>query len=186
MTDYFLSRLPAGHPVRSFQRAEASAALANEPLVIVAAEANIVPLRRQCAAAIWIRSDVYSLAALEKLPVPERAYLLKLCGLPGGGASKAQARRIDDHVAKYPAPPSGGGGNGGGGAGAAGGGALGGPGAGAAGMSPEGSSSSGGPCAAAAVATAARWWSGVLGDVIVDASGLRFGGAAARETAELE
>ena len=46
-------------------------------------------------------SDVYSPEAVEKLPLSARAYLLKLFGLTPGGAAKAQARRIDLHVASF-------------------------------------------------------------------------------------
>jgi hypothetical protein len=128
MTDYFVSRLPIGHAIRTMNKTVATANVTNEPMVIAAPEANLPDLRKQCAAVVWVNSaGVYSLENVEKLPATERGFLLKLFGLSTTGSPKTQAKRIDDHVAKYasPAPsaPSGsgcGGGAGGSGAGGSG------------------------------------------------------------------
>ena len=89
MADFFLSRLPAGHAVRDIARATATTTIRNEKMVVAAPEALVTALRRQCAAVIWVRSDVYSLENLEKLQLTDRAFLLKLFGLPAGGSAKA-------------------------------------------------------------------------------------------------
>ena len=123
MADFFISRLPAGHPVKDIARAAATTTIRNEKMVVAAPESLVSALRRQCAAVIWVRSDVYSLKNLEKLNLTDRAFLLKLFGLPAGGTAKIQAKRIDDHVAKHPLPAADGQqGNGGGGGGGGGGG----------------------------------------------------------------
>ena len=123
MADFFISRLPAGHPVKDIARAAATTTIRNEKMVVAAPESLVTALRRQCAAVIWVRSDVYSLKNLEKLNLTDRAFLLKLFGLPAGGTAKIQAKRIDDHVAKHPLPAADGQqGNGGGGGGGGGGG----------------------------------------------------------------
>ncbi len=120
---YFVFRLPAG----SISKSSATNTVRNEPMIIAAPDSTALLLRRQCAAVVWVRSDAYSLENVEKLPVPERAYLLKLVGLVGGGSAKTKAKRIDDHVLTYPVvagPPLLNAGGAGGGAGGGGGEAL--------------------------------------------------------------
>jgi hypothetical protein len=121
MSDFFFSKLPQGHAIRSISKQAATTSIQAEALVVAAPDSSVDGLRRQCAAVVWVSSDVYSLEAVEKLHPAERSFLLKLFGLPGGGASKAQARRIDDHVQQHrpgagACPPA----NNGGGAGAGG------------------------------------------------------------------
>ena len=127
MADYFISKLPSGHAIKDLTKTIATNTVRSEPMIIAPPETTVPLLRRQCAAVVWVRSDSYSRDSLEQLPATERAYLLKLFSLPGGGTSKAQAKRIDDHVLTYPlaagAPPPAAGGAGGG----AGGGGAGGP-----------------------------------------------------------
>ena len=87
-----------------------------------------ISFRTFCASVTTMGGQQFEqLLAAEQLPAAERAYLLKLSSLPGGGLVKAQAKCIDDHVLTYPpaagAPPSAAGGAGGG----AGGGGAGGP-----------------------------------------------------------
>ena len=132
MTNFFFSKLPQGHAIRTIVRAAALSTIQAEAMVVAAPASHIDDLRRQCAAVVWVSSDVYSIEAVEKLSAPDRAYLLKLFGLGGGGTSKAQARRIDVHIQSHrpaAAAPNaaGAGGAAGGGAGADGGGGGGGP-----------------------------------------------------------
>jgi hypothetical protein len=132
MTNFFFSKLPQGHAIRTIVRAAALSTIQAEAMVVAAPASHIDDLRRQCAAVVWVSSDVYSIEAVEKLSAPDRAYLLKLFGLGGGGTSKAQARRIDVHIQSHrpaAAAPNaaGAGGAAGGGAGANGGGGGGGP-----------------------------------------------------------
>ena len=102
MTDYFISRLPSGHAVKDITKAAAAASLRGDTIV-TAAPANTVPLlRRQCAAVVWLRSDVCTADNLEKLALADRTYLLKLCGLLDGGSSKVQSRRTPDHLKLHP------------------------------------------------------------------------------------
>ena len=127
MADYFISKLPSGHAIKDLTKAIATNTVRSEPMIIASPETTVPLLRRQCAAVVWVRSDSYSRDSLEQLPATERAYLLKLFSLSGGGSNRAQAKRIDDHVLSYPlaagAPPPAAGGAGGG----AGGGGAGGP-----------------------------------------------------------
>ena len=102
MADYFISKLPAGHAIKDLTKQIATNTVCSEPMIIAPPENTVPLLRRQCVAVVWIRSDAYSLENVEKLPAVERAYLLKLFSLPGGGAAKTQAKRIDDHVLTYP------------------------------------------------------------------------------------
>ena len=68
MTDYFVSRLPIGHPVRTMNKTTATANLTSEAMVIAAPEANLTDLRKQWAAVVWVKSaGVYSLENVEKL-----------------------------------------------------------------------------------------------------------------------
>ena len=90
MNDYFISRLPAGHPVKDF-KAAATVALRNEGTMVAPPEAAVPALRRQCAALEWVRSEVFTLDNVEKTPAPEHGFLLKHFGLADGGASKVQA-----------------------------------------------------------------------------------------------
>ena len=102
MTDYFISELPSGHAVKDITKAAAAASLRGDTIV-TAAPANTVPLlRRQCAAVVWLRSDVCTADNLEKLALADRTYLLKLCGLLDGGSSKVQSRRTPDHLKLHP------------------------------------------------------------------------------------
>ena len=102
MTDYFISKLPSGHAVKDITKAAAAASLRGDTIV-TAAPANTVPLlRRQCAAVVWLRSDVCTADNLEKLALADRTYLLKLCGLLDGGSSKVQSRRTPDHLKLHP------------------------------------------------------------------------------------
>ena len=120
MTDFFISKLPSGHAVKDITKAAAIASLRGDDLV-KASPAGTVPLiRQQCAAVVWLRSDVCTADNLEKLTLADRAYLLKLCGLLSGGTSKAQSRRILDHLKSHPG--DGGSSSGGGGGGSASGG----------------------------------------------------------------
>ena len=107
MTDYFFSKLPQGHAVRSISKAAATSSLRSEPLVSAVPASTVDELRHQCAAVVWVSSDVYSCDAVSKLPALARAFLLRLFGLLQGGVATTQARRIDEHVA---ATRSGGGG----------------------------------------------------------------------------
>jgi hypothetical protein len=89
MTDFFISKLPSGHAVKDMTKAAAIASLRSDDFV-KATPANTVPLlRQQCAAVVWLRSDICTADNLEKLALGDRAYLLKLCGLLSGGTSKA-------------------------------------------------------------------------------------------------
>ena len=101
MENHFFSKLPHGHAIRSIAKAAAIAKLRSEPMVISDPADNVDDLRRQCAAVVWVMSDVYSLDAVAKLPLAARAFLLKLFGLPLGGAEGTQSRRIDVHVASF-------------------------------------------------------------------------------------
>ena len=101
MTNFFFSKLPQGHAIRTIVRAAALSTIQAEAMVVAAPASHIDDLRRQCAAVVWVSSDVYSIEAVEKLSAPDRAYLLKLFGLGGGGTSKAQARRIDVHIQSH-------------------------------------------------------------------------------------
>ena len=137
MTDYFISKLPSGHAVKDITKAAAAASLRGDTIV-AAAPANTVPLlRRQCAAVVWLRSDVCTADNLEKLASADRSYLLTICGLPGGGTGKVQSRRILDHLKLHP-------GDGGSSSGGGGGGPSAGGGASSSGGAPSGSSSSAG------------------------------------------
>ena len=125
MSDYFFSKLPQGHAIRSIAKPAAATSIRAEAMVTAAPDNSVDGLRRQCAAVVWVSSDVYSVDAVEKLAAADRSYLLKLFGLPAGGASKAQAQRIDAHVKLHRAnavgngggPSAGGAADGGGGAG---------------------------------------------------------------------
>ena len=103
MSDFFLSKLPSGHAVRDISKVAAVASLRGDDMV-KAPPATTVPLiRQQCAAVVWLRSgDVCTADILERLTLADRAYLLKLGGLPSGGTSKAQSRRIIEHLKSYP------------------------------------------------------------------------------------
>jgi hypothetical protein len=117
MTDFFISKLPSGHAsaVKDITKAAAIASLRGDDLV-KASPANTVPLlRQQCAAVIWLRSDVCTADNLEKLALADRAYLLKLCGLLSGGTSKVQSRRNLDHLKLHPGDGGSSSGSGGGG-----------------------------------------------------------------------
>jgi hypothetical protein len=71
MTDYFISELPSGHAVKDITKAAAAASLRGDTIV-TAAPANTVPLlRRQCAAVVWLRSDVCTADNLEKLALAD-------------------------------------------------------------------------------------------------------------------
>ena len=98
MADFFFSKLPQGHAIRSISKSAATNSIRAEALVVAAPDGTVDGLRRQCAAVVWVSSDVYSVDAIEKLKPPERAFLLSLFGLQAGGTSKAQARRIDEHI----------------------------------------------------------------------------------------
>ena len=116
MTGFFISKLPSGHAVKDNTKAAAIASLRGEDIV-KATPANTVPLlRQQCAAIVRLRRDVCTADNLEKLALADRAYLLKLCGLLGGGTSKARSRCILDRPNLHPgdggSPPRGGGGGG--------------------------------------------------------------------------
>ena len=101
MTNFFFSKLPQGHAILTIARAAALTTIQAEAMVVAAPASTIDDLRRQCAAIVWVSSDVYSVEAIEKLSVPDRAYLLKLFGLGSGGTSKAQARRIHVHIQSH-------------------------------------------------------------------------------------
>ena len=94
MENHFFSKLPHGHVIRSIAKAAAITKLQSEPMVVAAPADNVEDLRRQCAAVVWVLSDVYSLDAVVKLPPAARTFLLKLFGPHSGGAARAQARRI--------------------------------------------------------------------------------------------
>ena len=116
MPGFFISKLPSGHAVKDNTKAAAIASLRGDDIV-KATPANTVPLlRQQCAAIVRLRRDVCTADYLEKLALADRAYLLKLCGLLGGGTSKARSRCILDRPNLHPGdggfPPGGGGGGG--------------------------------------------------------------------------
>ena len=151
MTDYFISKLPSGHAVKDITKAAAAASLRGDTIV-TAAPANTVPLlRRQCAAVVWLRSDVCTADNLEKLALADRTYLLKLCGLLDGGSSKVQSRRTPDHLKLHPGDGGSSPGDGGSSPGDGGGGPA--PGGG---PSSSGGASSGGSSAAGGGGGAAR------------------------------
>jgi hypothetical protein len=155
MTDYFISKLPSGHAVKDITKAAAAASLRGDTTV-TAAPANTVPLlRRQCAAVVWLRSDVCTADNLEKLALADRTYLayylLKLCGLLDGGSSKVQSRRTPDHLKLHPGDGGSSPGDGGSSPGDGGGGPA--PGGG---PSSSGGASSGGSSAAGGGGGAAR------------------------------
>lgn len=138
MSDFFFSKLPQGHAIRSIAKPAATTSIRAEAMVTAAPDSNVDRLRRQCAAVVWVSSDVYSVDAVEKLAAADRTYLLKLFGLSAGGGSKAQAQRIDAHVKLHrPGADSHPSANNGGGAGASGG-VDGGGGGGAPGVGPDG------------------------------------------------
>ena len=99
MSDFFFSKLPQGHAIRWISGSQvATNSIQAEALVVAALDSSVDGLRRQRAAVVWVSSDVCSLEAVEKLQPAELSFLLKLFGLSDGGASEAQARRIDAHV----------------------------------------------------------------------------------------
>lgn len=98
MTDHFISRLPGCHAVTKMQRAAAASSLSSDKMVVTAPESNLTSIRRQCAAVVWIRSNVYTADNVEKMHLAGRASLLLLFGPVQGGNLKAQGRRIDVHV----------------------------------------------------------------------------------------
>ena len=109
MADYFLSKLPANHAIRTLSRAAAAAMVRGSPLAVAAPDNTLAGARRQCAALAWANSDVCTIGTVEKLAAVDRAFLLSLFGLALGGTAKAQARVIDAHVrTNRPAPASGG------------------------------------------------------------------------------
>ena len=121
MTDFFISKLPSGHAVKDITKAAAVASLRGDTIVQMSLATTVPFLRQQCAAVVWLRSDVCTADNLEKLAPADRAYLLKLCGLPSGGSSKVQARRILDHLKLHPGDGGSSSGGGGGGPAASGG-----------------------------------------------------------------
>ena len=79
MTDFFMSKLPSGHAVKDITKAAAVASLRGDT-VVQTRLANTVPLLlQQCAAVVWLRSDVCTADNLEKLALAGRAYLLRFC-----------------------------------------------------------------------------------------------------------
>jgi hypothetical protein len=90
MADYFISKLPSGHAIKDLTKPIAINTVRSEPMIIAPPETTVFLLRRQCAAVVWVWSDAYSRENVEKLPPVERAYLLQLFSLPGGGTAKAQ------------------------------------------------------------------------------------------------
>ena len=165
MSDVFLSKLPSGHAVRDISKAAAVASLRGDDVVKASPASSVPLLRQQCAAVVWLRSDVCTADNLEKLALADRAYLLKLCGLPGGGTSKAQSRRILDHLKSYPG--DGGSSSVGGGGGSAHGGgpssSAGGPSPGANAAGGGGGSGAGGSLSAALLSSAAAASLNLLG-----------------------
>uniref|UniRef100_A0A6T7VNR6 Uncharacterized protein n=1 Tax=Cryptomonas curvata TaxID=233186 RepID=A0A6T7VNR6_9CRYP len=121
MTDFFISKLPSGHAVKDITKAAAVASLRGDTIVQTTIATTVPLLRQQCAAVVWLRSDVCTADNLEKLAPADRAYLLKLCGLLSGGSNKAQAWRILDHLKLHPGDGGSSSGGGGGGPAASGG-----------------------------------------------------------------
>ena len=98
MGDYFFNKLPTGHAIRTLSLAATTTSLGNEPAVAGAVGTTVDDAHRQCAAVIWLLSDVFSKAAVLALPLPSRNYLIKLLGLPPAHrAADAQADRITAH-----------------------------------------------------------------------------------------
>jgi hypothetical protein len=58
MTDFFISKLPSGHAVKDITKAAAIASLRGDDLVKASPAGTVPLLRQQCAAVIWLRSDV--------------------------------------------------------------------------------------------------------------------------------
>ncbi len=118
MNDYFISRLPAGHPVKDF-KAAATVALRNEGTMVAPPEAAVPALRRQCAALEWVLSEVFTLDNVEEDSgagawFPSQTFRThRWRGVQGTSSTV-------DHVAKHPLPaphqPGGAGCAGGGGA----------------------------------------------------------------------
>jgi hypothetical protein len=91
-----------GSVSRTITKAAAVASLRGDSIV-KATLANTAPLlRRQCAAVVWLCSDVCTADNLGKLALADHSYLLTLCCLLGGGTSKAQSRRTLAHLKLHP------------------------------------------------------------------------------------
>jgi hypothetical protein len=131
MSDFFFSKLPVGHAIRTMTRTSASASLLQESAMGTGVASSADAARQQCAAMAWVLSDVYSVTAVRKLPQAARAYLLQLFGIdPSPHTPALQAARIEAHRALHHPElagdndnvsvanrPEEGGGNGGGGGG---------------------------------------------------------------------
>ena len=105
---YFTSKLPANHEILSkpqavlLKRLRASALLTPKHVVV----GNVQAFREQCAALVWLESDVYSLAAVKQLPPTSRIVLCTMLGIPTTPvAVQAQAGRICQHVTSKSAAP---------------------------------------------------------------------------------
>ena len=145
MGDFFFSKLPVGHAIRTMTRAAASASLQQEAAMGSDVAASADGARQQCAAMAWALSDVYSVSAVRKLPSAARVYLLQLFGLSVSPRSaSAQADRIEAHrTLHHPELAGNDDADGAGGGGGNGGGDNGGSGGGAAGAGPQGDPSIG-------------------------------------------
>ena len=105
---YFTTKLPANHEILSkpqavlLKRLRASALLTPKHAVV----GNVQAFREQCAALVWLESDVYSLAAVKQLPPTSRIVLCTMLGIPTTPvAVQAQAGRICQHVTSKSAAP---------------------------------------------------------------------------------
>jgi len=105
---YFTTKLPANHEILSkpqavlLKRLRASALLTPKHVVV----GNVQAFREQCAALVWLESDVYSLAAVKQLPPTSRIVLCTMLGIPTTPvAVQAQAGRICQHVTSKSAAP---------------------------------------------------------------------------------
>ena len=105
---YFTSKLPANHEILSkpqavlLKRLRASALLTPKHVVV----GNVQAFREQCAALVWLESDVYSLAAVKQLPPTSRIVLCTMLGIPTTPvAVQAQAGHICQHVTSKSAAP---------------------------------------------------------------------------------
>jgi hypothetical protein len=99
MSEFFFTKLPAGHAILTMTRAAAFTSLNNEAAFGAVVAAGVDEARRQCAAMSWLLSDVYSQATFQKLPAASRLYALRLCGLDAGSRwAAAQAACIHAHL----------------------------------------------------------------------------------------
>ena len=83
-TDYFLSKLPAGHATTLLTKSAATALLRADILVLptFAFNGSTPEMRELCAAALWIHSPNYSATAVQQLPMAARNTLCRLMGIP--------------------------------------------------------------------------------------------------------